>query len=230
LASPRAKGPFERDLAQTLLSTKASLRLFLVAMVVGLVTTRSRMGNSAFFTSLLIAGGVALVFSRHATRSTVVLIASLIVVDIFIIGAWFGVEKTMQRIEQTTVRDVESRGDPGNNAIELARDFPLTGAGPGSFYTAFMRYPGPEIRSYHDFAENDYIQFLAETGLVGVLLVRSLPVMALARGMAFAALMGVCAIAMHSSVDFNLQIPANAFAFMILLSFAWVAFYLKAKE
>ena len=34
------------------------------------------------------------------------------------------------------------------------------------------------------------------------------------RGMAFASIMGVLALMVHSSVDFNLQIPANAMMFV----------------
>jgi hypothetical protein len=40
-------------------------------------------------------------------------------------------------------------------------------------------------------------------------------------------LMGVCAIGIHSTVDFNLQIPANALAFVVLLAYGWVALYLE---
>jgi len=235
---------FWRDMAALLLSPRAPLRLFLVAMVIALVMTRSRMGNTAFFASLLVAGAVALALSRHATRSTVILIASLIAIDIFIVGSWFGVEKTMQRIEQTTVRDVGERGDPGAQALALARDYPVFGAGGGTFYTAFTRYRGPELRAYFDHAHNDYIQFLAETGIVGLALAASLPAFALAlavlalarrrdplaRGFAFAVLMGVCSLAIHSAVDFNLQIPANAFAFMVLLAYGWIALYLADRR
>ena len=43
--------------------------------------------------------------------------------------------------------------------------------------------------------------------------------------------MGVVAIGIHSTVDFNLQIPANAFLFMILLALGWVSLYLnRARE
>ena len=45
-----------RSILRLLLSQKAILRLMLVAMVVGLILTRSRMGNTAFFNSLLITG------------------------------------------------------------------------------------------------------------------------------------------------------------------------------
>ena len=231
-------------MAELMLSGKASLRLTLVIMVIALVMTHSRMGNSAFFTSLLVAGGIALVFSRYATRSTVILIASLIAIDIFIVGAWFGVEKTVQRIQETTVQDVEEREDPSAHALEMVRDYKLTGSGAGSFYTAFPRYRGPDLKAYYDFTHNDYIQFLAETGAIGVALVGSLPIMALllsvlalwrrrdpvARGFAFAVLMGVVSIGMHSTVDFNLQIPANAFLFMVLLAFGWIAYYLDRRE
>ena len=234
---------FWRDMAALLLSPRAPLRLFLVAMVIALVMTRSRMGNTAFFASLLIAGGVALVLSRHATRSTVILIASLIAIDIFIIGSWFGVEKTIQRIEQTTVGEVEEREDPTVYAIDLARDYPLFGAGPGTFHTAFTRYRGSDIQPFFDHAHNDYTQFVAETGAVGALLIGTLPLMALvlavlalsrrrdplARGFAFAVVMGVSSIAIHSTVDFNLQIPANAFAFMVLLAYGWIALHLERE-
>jgi O-antigen ligase len=235
---------FWRDMAALALSPRAPLRILLVVMVIGLVMTRSRMGNTAFFASLLVAGGVALALSRHATRSTVILIASLIAIDILIVGSWFGVEKTMQRIEQTTVRDVVERGDPSARALELAKDYPVFGAGGGTFYTAFPRYRGPELKAYFDFAHNDYIQFLAETGVVGLALAGSLPLFALvlavlalarrrdplARGFAFAVLMGVVSLGIHSTVDFNLQIPANALAFLVLIAYGWVAMYLERKD
>jgi len=235
---------FWRDMAALLLSARAPLRLALVVMVIALVMTRSRMGNTAFFSSLLIAGGVALVLSRHATRSTVILIASLIAIDILIVGSWFGVEQTMQRIEQTTAGDVREREDPSVYAIDIARDYPAFGAGPGTFSTAFTRYRGPGIQAFFDHAHNDYMQFLVETGAIGAALAAGLPLMALvlavlalsrrrdplARGFAFAVLMGVSAIAIHSSVDFNLQIPANAFAFMVLLAYGWIALYLEDRR
>jgi O-antigen ligase len=232
---------FARDTAQLLLSPKAPLRIFLIVMVIALVMTRSRMGNTAFFSSLLIAGGVALLLSRHATRSTVVLIASLIVIDIFVVGAWFGVEKTLDRIQQTTRQDVEERVEPTGYALEMAKDYPLFGAGSGTFYTAFTRYRGSDLKPFYHHAHNDYVQFLVEYGAVGVALVAGLPLWALvlavlalsrrrdplARGFAFAVIMGVSALAIHSTVEFNLQIPANAFLFTVLIAYAWVAFYLE---
>jgi O-antigen ligase len=122
----------------------------------------------------------------------------------------------------------------------MARDYPVFGAGAGSWYTAFPRYRGEDIDGYYVHAENDYAQFLVETGALGVAIVGLLPLMALAcavlalarrrdplaRGFAFAVLMGVVAIGIHSTVDFNLQIPANALVFSVLLAYGWIALYL----
>jgi hypothetical protein len=52
----------------------------------------------------------------------------------------------------------------------------------------------------------------------------------LARGFAFSVLMGVSSIAIHSTVDFNLQIRANAFAFMVLLAYGWIALHLESQS
>jgi hypothetical protein len=51
----------------------------------------------------------------------------------------------------------------------------------------------------------------------------------LMRGMAFASIMGVTAILIHSSVDFNLQIPANAMMFVMLLALGWIALHLGRR-
>ena len=47
------------------------------------------------------------------------------------------------------------------------------------------------------------------------------------RGMGFAATMAVVALMMHSTVDFNLQIPSNALLFVVVLALAWHAAALR---
>lgn len=112
-----------------LLTGKAMLRLSLIIMVVGLVASRSRGGNSAFFASLLIIGVVTVIFSKwvsrhltdtHATRrshSTVVFITSLIILDVIIIGGVVGVEKVVQRIESTNLEKQEAVIQPSGVAV-----------------------------------------------------------------------------------------------------------------
>jgi len=234
-----------RNTAGWLLSTRVLLRISLVIMVVALVMTRSRMGNAAFFTSMLVAGVIGLATSRHATRSTVILLISLIIIDVFIVGTWFGVENVIKRYEQTTIYrelqptggSVEERLEPGLYATQMLKDYPLTGSGGGTFYTAFPKYRPGVISAYFTYAHNDYVQFATDTGVIGLgllgLIVLSTFAVALktlyerrdplCRGVAFGATMGIIAIMIHSWVDFNLQIPANAFTFVVLLALGWAA-------
>ncbi|MBT8151711.1 MAG: hypothetical protein KJO62_09940, partial [Gammaproteobacteria bacterium] len=86
-------------------------------------------------------------------------------------------------------------------------------------------------------AHNDYIEFASEFGLPGFALLGLVVIYALCssivaqftrrdrlmRGMGFAGTMGIVAMLIHSTVDFNLQIPANAALFMVVLALAVVS-------
>jgi len=231
-----------RDFIKLLFSAKMRLRVYLAVMVIALVLTRSRMGNTAFFASLMIAGVIGLVLSRHATRSTVILLTSLIIIDMFIVGAWFGVEKVAQRLQDSALSE-ETRDEVNEYGLGLIRDYKWTGSGGGSFYTVFPRYRKGDIANFYDHAHNDYLEITADTGIIGISLLGLAVLMSLGaallaqyrrrdplmRGMGFAATMGIIALMIHSTVDFNLQIPANAMTFMIVLAIAWLALFLEAQ-
>ena len=224
-----------RDLLKLLFSPKMRLRIYLALLVTALILTRSRMGNTAFFVSLLVAGGITLLFSRRLARKTVILLASLIVIDLFLLGAWFGIERVAERLEHTSM-ETESRDEIAAGVLRMWEDFRWTGSGAGSFYSVFPAYKDGTIGNHYYHAHNDYLQFLAEGGPLGLLLPGAAVVLSLwaaitalrhrrhplVRGMAFATLMGVTAILIHSTVDFNLQMPANAAMFMVLMGLAWV--------
>jgi O-antigen ligase len=230
---------FFRDTLEWVLSPKMVLRLSLCVLVIALTTTHSRMGNTAFFASLLVAGVIGIALSRHATRNTVLLLASLVVIDLLIVGSWFGVEKLARRIEETTAREVQQREEPAAHTLGMIRSYPALGAGPGTFYVTFEAYRPEAVVDYYDYAHNDYAQFAAESGMLGLGLLGLFVVLSLVtalrgqwerrdplmRGMSFASIMGVTAILIHSAVDFNLQIPANAAYFMILLAFGWISLH-----
>ena len=234
---------FFSHLIEWILSPKMLLRLSLCILVIALTTTHSRMGNTAFFSALLIAGVMGILLSRHATRNTVILLVSLVLIDLFIVGSWFGVEKLARRIEATTMSEVQEREEPAKYTVDMIRDYPVFGAGPGSFYVTFPRYRPEKVVSFFDWAHNDYAQFAAETGLVGLGMMGLLVVITLGaairaqwlrrdplmRGMSFACMMGVTSILIHSWVDFNLQIPANAALFMVLLALGWISLTLDRR-
>jgi O-antigen ligase len=99
------------------------------------------------------------------------------------------------------------------------------------------------VVGYFEYAHDDYTQLVAENGVIGFLLLGAIVVVSLIaalraqwrrrdplmRGMAFASIMGVTAILIHSSVDFNLQIPANAMMFVVLLALAWISQHLGRR-
>ena len=231
-----------RKYLRLMLSAKLRLRLYLAIMVIALVLTHSRMGNTSFFVSLIIAGGLGLILSRHATRGTVVLLISLIAIDVFIVGTWFGLEKVAVRIEQTTLVK-ETRDEVDIYAYQQWQDFKWTGSGLGSFYSVFPKYSKEDVRGFYDHTHNDYLEFATDTGVIGAGLLGLVIVMSiyaalvaqyrrrdpLMRGISFAAIMSISAMLIHATVDFNLQIPANAATFMLILSMAWISYGLNNK-
>jgi len=235
---------FLRLTLEWVLSPRMVLRLALCVLVIALTTTHSRMGNTAFFGSLIVAGVIGIALSRHATRNTVILLASLIAIDLFIVGSWFGVEKLAQRLEQTTVSDVQVREDPAAYTVALIRDYALFGSGPGTFHVAFPRYRPASVVSFYEYTHNDYAQFASESGVPAFAVLACFAALCLAaalaaqwrrrdplmRGMSFACIMGVVAILIHSWVDFNLQIPANAAYFILLLALGWISLFLDRRE
>jgi O-antigen ligase len=226
-----------------LLSAKARLRLSLVMMVIALVLTHSRMGNTAFFVSLFITGAIGLVFSKNATRSVVILLVSLVIIDILIVGQWFGFEKVKQRLEQTSEMS-ENRDEVYKYGLVQWQDYRLTGSGLGSFYAVFPQYRGVDVYGFNKETHNDYLQFATETGVIGMILLGLITLISffaailahyrrrdpLMRGISFASIMGIIAILIHSWVDFNLQMPANAVTFVVLLGLAWISLCLGSRK
>jgi O-antigen ligase len=231
---------FFRRLLNSLLGTKIRLRIGLALMVIALVLTHSRMGNSAFFSSLTLTGILYLLIVKKIPRSVIVLFVSLLVIDLFIVGAWFGIDKVAQRLENTSASH-ETRDEVVRDTITMIKDYPLVGTGGGTYSISFLRYRGQDISGFYDHAHNDYLEFMAELGAIGmsllILLVSSCllsNLMALRqrhhrllKGMAFSSTMGIISILIHSLVDFNLQIPANAALFVALLALGSISLHFK---
>ncbi len=226
-----------------IMSGKMRLRAYLLLMTAAIILTRSRMGNSAFFASLLVAGGVGLLLLRRKTKGMVILLASLVVIDVFIVGSLIGIDRVVERLEKTSLAH-ETRDEVVRDSVPYWRDFPLTGSGMGTFGVTFPLYKGSDNPLTYLRAHNDYVQFLAEGGAAGLLLIAGFVVLALgvaltalrrrrvpwAQGAAFALLMSTVALLIHSTVEFNLQIFANAATYMILVALGWVALLLPAER
>jgi len=106
------------------------------------------------------------------------------------------------------------------------------------------RYESKELGfKFSNHADNDYLEFFLEAGIIGCLPLAALVLVSLLRAvgamrhrhhshlraLAYGSFMGMLAILIHSNVDFNLQISPNAALFVVLLALAWVAHGLPGR-
>ncbi|MFT5482994.1 MAG: O-antigen ligase [Halieaceae bacterium] len=234
---------FWRRTIKTLIGPKTVVRLSLAVMVIALVLSRSRLGNVAFFSSLCGVGLVGLWLQQRLSRNAILFFVSLLVIDLMIVGNWFGIEQLAERLGNTNAAH-EQRDEVAGDALQLIEDNWLTGTGAGTFYTNFPRYRGADFRGYNDHAHNDYLEFWSEYGAIGSVPLAALVLWSvalslraqrerrdrLAKGIGFAASMAIISLLIHSSGDFNLQIPANAMLFMVALAMAWWSRYFAIKS
>lgn len=221
-------------LLATLLGSKIIIRLALVIMVIALVMSRSRMGNSAFFAATIMTSVLALMVYRQRPQAFTIFILSLLAIDTLIVGSWFGLEQVKQRLE-ATVLSQEIRVDVIAWTQELVQQTLWTGSGGGSFYTIFPAYQQANV-PFFDHAHNEYLQFVIENGviasaLLGIAvfasLLQTLRTQYLRqsnfmKGIAFGCAMAIIGMMIHISVDFNLQSPANTLYFLTILTLSWL--------
>ena len=129
-------------------------------------------------------------------------------------------------------------------ALPLIAAHPVFGTGLGGYESAFRRYQISEPLLSVDFAHNDYLQFASETGLLGAGLL-FLPIFYLfgrmvlcflsdrrryRRSVVLGCVGSTLALLLHSLVDFNLQLPANALIFAVVLGIGYKAACLEPRE
>lgn len=125
--------------------------------------------------------------------------------------------------------EIDDRGDIYLATLSAIHDNLLTGTGLGTFRFIFPMYQQPSLDGYVDMAHNDYLQNLLELGVPGALLLFSvLALLALEcyRGVwrrrkdalfPCAAVAATVLVAVHSCVDFSLQIPAVSVTYAAIL-------------
>jgi len=173
------------------LSTKMLVRLMLVILIIALVKTHSRMGNGVVLLSMMVVAAAAAVASPQLRRPISWLLASMLLVDVIVVGQWVGLSRVVERVSGTSialeasqasaerlevVRDYReetllARMDAPRAALDLALDAPWTGHGGGTFFTAFPPFKTDEVYpQYFEHAHNDYAEIAADTGFLGLLL------------------------------------------------------------
>ena len=145
--------------------------------------------------------------------------------------AWLGVGSAIERFSKTRAGDVTltRRTSMFRGAEHIFLDHPFKGAGLGTMVSVYPRYETIYDGLIVDHVHNDYIEALAETGLLGGLcglaflwlLYRGARKSFVAeqghfsRALHAGAIAAVSGLLLHSWVDFNLHIPANTLLFLL---------------
>ena len=230
---PAADTPRRPRWVQVLASpaTSHSLRDIIVFAIVcvALIFSRSRMGIAAAVVGVAVVVTITLFENRRRVAVSLILLVLALPACYAI---WIGVAPVLQRFEAGLPVGLERYRLPvWRDTLALIHDYPLLGAGLGTYQWATVPYQSSLFDLRYVYGHNDYLQFAAEIGVPAtVLLFGSLWILAVKvarRAMVLErtrdkVLAAGCAGAMvslltHSVTDFNLQVPANA------LLFAWIA-------
>jgi O-antigen ligase len=172
---------------------------------------------------------------RAADRPRLVGLGIVALAAVALIG-WLGAGKAIERFSMMHVGEVttDRRFSMFRGTVHIFEDHPIKGAGLGALVAVYPRYETLYDGKLVDHAHNDYIEMLAETGLVGgicglaflwILFGEAKSCYAadqghFSRALHAGAVTGLCGILLHGFVDFNLHIPSNALLFLLMAHLA----------
>ena len=144
---------------------------------------------------------------------------------------WLGAGKAIERFSTFHPGEVSlaRRGTMVRGAAHMFFDHPIVGTGVGSLVAVYPRYETLYDGKVVDHVHNDYMELLAETGILGAacgvvflwLLFRQARNCFgaeqghFSRAVHAGATAALCGLLLHSFVDFNLHIPSNALLFLL---------------
>ncbi len=215
---------------------------FWVILTSALLLSGSRSGLVSLSLSMAVMCG--LIFLRKLFRKWVWVVVGLMGLMLGL-GLLTQPEEVLSRIgalaKPTTDLALLHRLDVWRDSMRLFMDAPVVGTGFGTFSHIFRRYQTFASGVVFTHAENDYVQLLTETGLVGCSLMlwavgsysfstfrawrnqRSRWAAAIGAG-GFGALFSM---AVHSGSDFNLHIPSNAVLFTVIAGLTYAVAHLQ---
>ncbi len=223
------------------------LSVSIVIMSLSILLSKSRSGIFILvFTFILFFELTILYFGRAKEQQRWArnfLIVTFLLITF--ISLYVGIETTIERFSMDELLK-EGRPLYWNNVRAMIREFTIFGIGLGSFASVYPSFETGVALDYGrlSHAHNDYLEYLAELGLIGgILLIGGLLFMAInsflvwrerrhpqVKGLAMGGIIAVVAILIHSLTDFNLHIPANMLLFTVVLSLTMVtAFHQKSK-
>jgi O-antigen ligase len=149
------------------------IRIFIIFMSIGILTTWSRAANFSYILILL----SFLFYSKISFKKYINPLSSVVIFilifDVFIMGAFFGNAKLIERYAETSILRETTRFDLQAFGIVQFKNFWLFGYGNGAFeqiYKIFHNTPENFSNLIASNAHNDLIEFLGEIGILGFLI------------------------------------------------------------
>lgn len=206
-----------------------------IVMIGSIFLSGSRGGMIACLIQLTILG---LVVWTGGSRKSLITAAALLI-SIGILMFWAGGDSLVSRIgsiRQESKSELESgvRLAIDRDGLKMFAARPGLGWGLGTFPVVYPQFRSFFTDKFVNRAHNDYLQLLTETGLAGFAMMLWFVVIVyraalqkmhdwswdLNGAVALAAVVGCSGILVHSFVDSNLQIPANAALFYVFCAIA----------
>ena len=209
------------------------LILLTFLMLTALILSLSRGGWIGLLTGLVFMA-IALVTDRHFRNKRLIaaLTGGFVAVAFIVLASTPVVERIRTFEQKKEIPNLSARVTVWKGVVKMIQDHPLLGTGPGTFATVFTQYQPPGFASRYFMAHNDYLHFISELGLLFFAIIVWMIIVLykngfqklknpsrLVRGITIGAMSGITAILIHSIVDFNLHIPANALLFTVLAAF-----------
>jgi hypothetical protein len=154
---------------------KIYIRLFIVFITIGIVTSFSRIGNFLFLVTILSYLINEFYFTKIKNNSLKYIVILILFIDILIIGFYFGGSKIIDRFyflsnEFNEIYSNEinySRFDIAKLGFFQLKNYLFFGYGAGGFENLFQ-FNFPETSSlYANHAHSDLVEFIGEFGLFG---------------------------------------------------------------
>ncbi len=195
----------------------------------------SRGGMLAITVEIIVLGTLVLRQKQDMKAAIAGGVFTLIIAGVLV---WLGGNELSQRL--STLGNVHAdltadvRLHINRDALRMFHARPILGWGLGSFPIVYPQYRTFYTNFFINEAHDDYLQLLVETGLAGTAIMLWF-LIALFRNalrkinkwnsevtgaFTLACLLGVIGILVHSTVDFNLHIPANAALFYVMSTLA----------
>ncbi|NNC98760.1 MAG: hypothetical protein HKN85_01125 [Gammaproteobacteria bacterium] len=194
--------------------------LYSLIVFLALVTSHSRMGIAAACFGFLVWSVLYVRSRRYEQSGDNRWIPWAIGLFSILFALWFGVQDIVSRF--TELENGNSRIWVWTAIFDLPSLAWIVGIGPGLFEDVFHLVQPSHQSVRFIYAHNDYLEFALEFGLLQLIVLalvfsfwirRSFPAgnLTLRAG----AIGSLAAVALHSIVDFNLQIPASAIFFWV---------------